>query len=181
MGTTFRTGVNGENLEIAYSSAGNTSTANAGSYGITGIVSDGSGLASNYSVTLTAGTLTVTQAILTGNATTQDALNMAKQGKLTIGVSNISGLLNGDTLTTFLSTAEYFITVGQNKYVFVPSTVTTSGSSITVSYSLKNPALATSLAAELGDNTSAATAVRAGFYMESLNYKHPPTNKRTYQ
>jgi hypothetical protein len=170
LGTTFLTGVNGENLGIAYSSTGNTSTANAGSYDITGIVSDGTGLASNYIVTLTSGTLTVSQAILTGNATTQDALNMAKQGKLTISVSNVSGLLNGDTLATFLSTAEFYITVGENKYVFVPSTVTTSESSITVSYSLKNPALATSLAAELGDNTSAATAVNAGFYMESLNY-----------
>lgn len=170
LGTTFLTGVSGENLGIAYSSDGNTSTANAGNYGITGLVSDGSGLASNYTVTLTSGTLTVSRAILTGNATTQDALNMAKQGKLTISVSNVSGLLNGDTLTTFLSTAEFYITVGENKYVFVPSTVTTSESSITVSYSLKNPALATSLAAELDDSTSATTAVSAGFYMESLNY-----------
>jgi hypothetical protein len=120
LGTTFLTGVNGENLGIAYSSTGNTSTANAGSYDITGIVSDGTGLASNYIVTLTSGTLTVSQAILTGNATTQDALNMAKQGKLTISVSNVSGLLNGDTLATFLSTAEFYITVGENKYVFVP-------------------------------------------------------------
>jgi hypothetical protein len=48
--------------------------------------------------------------------------------------------------------------------------VTTSGSSITITYSLRDSALAASLAAELADNTSAATAVSAGFLMESLNY-----------
>ncbi len=112
----------------------------------------------------------MSQAILTGNATTQDALNLAKQGKLTITVSNVAGLLNGDTLANFLSTAEYYITVGLNKCVFVPTSVATSGSSITVAYSLKNSELVASLAGELDDNTSGATAVSAGFYMESLNY-----------
>jgi hypothetical protein len=170
LGTTIDKGVNGETLAIAYDSAGNTVLANAGSYPITGVVSDGSGLASNYAVTLTPGTLTVTQATITGNATTQDALNMAKQGKLTITISNVAGLLNGDTLLDFLSTAEYYITVGANKYAFVPTTVTTLGSNITVAYTLKNSALVTQLAAELADNTSGATAVASGFSMESLNY-----------
>jgi hypothetical protein len=169
-GSTINTGVNGENLAIAYDSIGNTVTANVGSYAITGVVSDGTGLASNYAVTLNPGTLAVTQAILTGNATTQDALNMAKQGKLTITISNVAGLLNGDTLLNFLNTAEYYITVGANKYAFVPTTVTTSGSSITVAYTLKDSALVTQLAAELEDNTSGATAVSSGFSMESLNY-----------
>src|SRR4029077_10802891 len=59
LGSTFDTGVNGENLGIAYSSTGNTTTANVGTYDITGVVSDGTGLASNYMVTLTKGTLTV--------------------------------------------------------------------------------------------------------------------------
>jgi hypothetical protein len=115
-------------------------------------------------------TVMVAKATLTGDAATQDALNMAKQGKLNITVSNVSGLLNGDTLTTFLSTAEYFITVGANRYVFVPTAVTPSGSRITIAYTMKNSALASELAAELADNTSAATAVSAGFFMESLNY-----------
>ena len=137
---------------------------------ITGVVSDGTGLASNYTVTLTPGTLAVTRATLTGDAITQDALNMAKQGMLTITVRSVAGLLNGDTLTTFLSTAQYYITVRANKYIFVPTTVTTSGSRITITYTLRNSALAAALAAELADNTSAATAVSAGFYMESMNY-----------
>jgi hypothetical protein len=95
---------------------------------------------------------------------------MAKQGKLIITLSNISGLVRGDTLATFLSTAQYYITIGSSQYVFVPTTVTTSGTSITVSYTLKDSALASSLAAELADNTSAATAVTAGFMTESQNY-----------
>ncbi|MGA2256854.1 MAG: Ig-like domain repeat protein, partial [Thermoguttaceae bacterium] len=59
LGTTISTGVSGQNLDIAYSSSGDTTTANVGSYSITGSVTSGSGLASNYSVTLTNGALTV--------------------------------------------------------------------------------------------------------------------------
>jgi hypothetical protein len=117
---------------------------------------------------------TISKATLTGNATTQDVLNMAKQGNLTITISNVAGLVNGDTLAAVLSSGHYFITVtdgwGTREYEFLPTTVTTSGSSITITYSLKDSALATALAAELADNTSAATAVRAGFRLESQNY-----------
>jgi ELWxxDGT repeat protein len=62
LGTTINTGVNGENLDIAYSSTGNTSTAIVGSYAITGSLSNGSGQLSDYDVTLSSGTLTVTPA-----------------------------------------------------------------------------------------------------------------------
>ncbi len=61
LGTTIA-GVNGESLGITYSSTGDTATANVGTYAITGVVSDGTGLASNYDVTLTPGALTVNQA-----------------------------------------------------------------------------------------------------------------------
>ena len=60
LGTTIKTGVNGQNLDIAYASSGDTATAAVGAYPITGTVSNGSGLLSNYSVTLNPGTLTVT-------------------------------------------------------------------------------------------------------------------------
>jgi hypothetical protein len=56
---TISTGVNNETLKITYSSTGDTATAHVGKYAITGTPSDGTGLASNYSVTLTPGTLTV--------------------------------------------------------------------------------------------------------------------------
>jgi hypothetical protein len=69
LGTTFNTGVNGENLSIAYSSGGNTTTSNVGTYDITGVVSDGTGLLSNYTVALTNGVLTVTKATTTTEIT----------------------------------------------------------------------------------------------------------------
>src|SRR5208337_1753114 len=61
LGTTINTGVNGENLDIAYSSTGDTATAQVvGSpYAITGVLSDGTGKLSDYMVTLKSGALTV--------------------------------------------------------------------------------------------------------------------------
>jgi len=59
---TFNTGIKGQNLAISYRSTGNTTTTRVGTYDITGVVSDGTGPASDYSVTLTNGTLTVTKA-----------------------------------------------------------------------------------------------------------------------
>src|SRR5208282_4528355 len=56
---TISTGVNGENLAIAYGSAGDTATAAVGSYPIMATLSSGSGTLSNYSVTLIDGSLTV--------------------------------------------------------------------------------------------------------------------------
>ena len=67
------TGVNGEYFNIAYSSTGNTPTANAGTYDIKGLLSNGTGLQSNYIVTLKPGTLTVNQLSIGGVATTQSA------------------------------------------------------------------------------------------------------------
>ncbi len=61
---TIATGVNGENLSIAYVSTGDTGTAHAGTYAITGSVTGGTGLASDYTVSLTSGTLTVNPAAL---------------------------------------------------------------------------------------------------------------------
>ena len=58
---TITTGVNGENLDIAYSSTGDTTTAHVGSYAITATLSNGTGLATDYTVTLNNGTLTVNQ------------------------------------------------------------------------------------------------------------------------
>jgi hypothetical protein len=62
LGTTISTGVNDENLRITYSSVGDTSTANLGSYDITGTLSNGTGQLDDYDVTLTDGTLTVDRA-----------------------------------------------------------------------------------------------------------------------
>jgi hypothetical protein len=40
-----------------------------------------------------------------------------------------------------------------------------------VNYTLKNSSLQSQLSNELADNTSGSTAVVAGFYIESTNYK----------
>jgi hypothetical protein len=170
LGTTFHTGVNGENLSIVYSSLGNTVLASAGTYDITGIVSDGTGLASNYLVTLIPGTLTVTKATLTGQASTQDALNMAKQGKLIITISNLDGFLNGDSLADFLSTARFYLTIGANKYEFVPTATVAVDGSLILTYSLKNSSLLQQMGDALAGANSGANAIEAGLFMESTNY-----------
>jgi hypothetical protein len=61
LGTTVNTGVNGQNLAIAYSSTGDTNVVHAGKYAITATLSSGTGLLSDYAVTLVSGTLTVNQ------------------------------------------------------------------------------------------------------------------------
>jgi hypothetical protein len=58
---TFATGVGSQTLALTYASTGNTGVANVGTFAITGTVANGTGLASNYSVTLTNGTLAVGQ------------------------------------------------------------------------------------------------------------------------
>src|SRR5262249_46841841 len=60
--TTITTPFNNETLDISYSSTGDTATADVNTYLITGNLSDGTGSASNYSVTLNPGTLTVNPA-----------------------------------------------------------------------------------------------------------------------
>ena len=59
LGTTIVTGVNGQNLAITYSSTGDTATAHVNTYPITGVLANGTGLTSDYTVTLIHGTLTV--------------------------------------------------------------------------------------------------------------------------
>ncbi len=57
---TVTTGVNSENLAITYSSTGDSASAAVGTYAITGVLSSGTGLLSDYNTTLQNGTLTVT-------------------------------------------------------------------------------------------------------------------------
>ena len=98
LSATISTGVNGENLGISYSSIGDTDFASVGSYAITGTLVSGTGLASNYSVTLNNGTLTVTPAPLTITANNQ---TMVYGGTLPPLTATFTGLVNGDTPATF--------------------------------------------------------------------------------
>ncbi|MBS0267328.1 MAG: Ig-like domain repeat protein [Planctomycetes bacterium] len=56
------TGVGSETIYVSESSTGDTATANVGTYDITGVAADGTGLASNYDLAITNGTLTVEKA-----------------------------------------------------------------------------------------------------------------------
>ena len=96
---TISTGINGENLDIAYSSSGDTSTADVASYAITGSVSNGTGLLSNYSVTLINGSLAVTQAAahitVTGYSGVYDGNAHGATGSATgVQGEDLSSLLN---------------------------------------------------------------------------------------
>jgi len=142
---------------------------NVGSYAIT----QGSlGLSDNYDLSFVDADLEITHAILTGDATTQDALNMAKQGLLEVTVTSIEGFVNGENSDVFLSSATFWITIEGTKYEFEPTSVTKlSDTSISISYKLKNSALQENLAEALELATSGATALEAGFSMESTNYR----------
>jgi hypothetical protein len=96
---TISTGINGENLAIAYTSAGDAATAHVGSYAITGALGDGTGLMSDYSVTLINGTLTVNPKALTVTAADEsktygDTVTFAETEFTHVG------LINGDTVTS---------------------------------------------------------------------------------
>ena len=60
LGTSVATGIQVEKLAIAYSSPGDTATAPAGTYPITGTLSNATGMLGDYKPTLLPGTLTVT-------------------------------------------------------------------------------------------------------------------------
>jgi streptogramin lyase len=115
------------------------------------------------------------QTEVSGDVTTQAALNIAKRGNFNITISNITGLASGD-LAAALSGAQFYLTVGGNLYAFDPTMVTISGSNVTITTQLKDSDLATSLATELSDNTSAATAVTAGLEIVSEYYTFTDAN-----
>ena len=92
LGTTINTGVDAQNLDIAYSSTGNVATAPVGTYSIAGIVSNGTGMAGDYIVTLNSGTLTVNKATLTVTAVNASRLYGVANPTLT---DTITGYVNG--------------------------------------------------------------------------------------
>jgi hypothetical protein len=94
LGTTLNTGVNGENLSIAYHSTGDSNTAHVSTYAITGVVSDGTGLVNDYAVTLVPGILTVNKKPLT---VTADGATKVYGAALPHLTDHITGFVNGDT------------------------------------------------------------------------------------
>jgi hypothetical protein len=101
---TFDTGINGENLAITYASSGNTATAQVGTYNINGSVSNGTGLASDYTVSLTNGTMTVNPATLT---ITANSTSKTYGQVITFAGSEFTatGLVNGNAVTSVTLTS----------------------------------------------------------------------------
>ncbi|MFM7071844.1 MAG: beta strand repeat-containing protein, partial [Planctomycetota bacterium] len=94
--STFSTGVGTQTLSLTYASAGNTGSADAGSYALTATAANSTGLVSNYDVAVTNGKLTVGRRPVTlnvgnvtiayGNTTTFASL----PGSLSTGVGTQS-------------------------------------------------------------------------------------------
>ena len=108
----FATGINDESLDITYSSVGNTPTAHVSTYAITGVVSDGTGLASDYNVMLTPGTLTVNPAPISftiGNDTHAfgSTANLAGDLPATF-MTNVNGQTLGITYSSVGNTTTAF-------------------------------------------------------------------------
>jgi Ca2+-binding RTX toxin-like protein len=109
--SSFNTGINGETLDITYSSGGDTSVATAGIYAITGVISSGVGIASNYAVTLTNGSLTVlgsgvsvvgTELWIIGGPTSNDNVQVNPVGASATGSTgvHVQATLNGVNSST---------------------------------------------------------------------------------
>ena len=112
-------------------------------------------------------------ATLTGLATTQSALNIAKQGALVFSLNSVTGMVNGDTLVSLLSSMSFTLKIGGNIYAFAPSVAIdthgdgdASNDTVVVTYSLKNGGDAGQLACDLqafniSDGTASTSASNA--------------------
>ena len=119
--STIATGVGSQNLAIAYNSIGDTGAAQEGTYPITGVLSNGTGLAANYNVSLTNGTLTVNDAPLSATGTAVTATEGAAFSNVQVGTltdaagsysnpSNLSATINWGDSTA--ATAATLVEVG---------------------------------------------------------------------
>ncbi len=102
------TGVNGETLKVTESSAGDTATANVGTYAITGVLANGSGSATNYAITISNGTLTVNAAsvaasILLLDSTGSGALNDSGNGIITVGSTGVIAVASTSSTSVVVS------------------------------------------------------------------------------
>ncbi|MDB5330318.1 MAG: hypothetical protein JWP03_1469, partial [Phycisphaerales bacterium] len=91
LGTSIATGVNGQSLGILYNSTGDTAIAHAGGYPITGALADGTGLISDYAVTLKPGSLNVKKADATINLQSYD---VPSDGNPHTATGSVTGVFN---------------------------------------------------------------------------------------
>ena len=114
LGTTILTGVSGESLAITYTSEGNTPSAMLGTYEIAGEVSDGSGLLSNYDVTLVGGVLTVVTFQVAETTATPSGVDIRFNAPADLAVLN---LYTGDGSISQYATADLTLVDGLGQAV----------------------------------------------------------------
>ena len=134
--SSFNTGINGETLDITYSSSGDTSTAKAGTYAITGAVSNGAGLAFNYVVTLTNGSLTVlgsgvsivgTELWIVGGPTRNDNVQVNPVGTSATGSTGVqvqatlNGVYSSTTFTQSFTAINLVLYAGSDNIQLAPT------------------------------------------------------------
>jgi hypothetical protein len=165
LGTTVNTGVNGENLAITYGSSGDTASAGVGTYPITGTLGNGTGLTSDYSVTLHDGTLSVTSAgtptqlaFTTAPTSTFAGFNLDSPGGVGVSVEDSSGqVVSGDSSTVSIAIAS-----GPTGGAFIAGSVTSVAASngvATFTHLAFNLSGTYTLRASDGSLTAASTTV----------------------
>jgi mucin-19 len=189
LGTTISTGVNGETLEIAYASTGDSATANVGSYAITGTLSNGTGLLSNYSVVLSNGTLTVNPYALSytigsDSQTYGSPANLANNlpAMINTGVNgetlDIAYASTGDTATANVGSYAISGTLSNGGGLLSNYSVTLTGGTLTVNpyaftYTIANDSQAYGVPANLAADLPAT--VSTGVNGETLSIAYAST------
>ncbi|MFL6314857.1 MAG: MBG domain-containing protein [Terriglobales bacterium] len=109
---------NGDNITASFTTVADPTTSNVGSYAITPVLSDPTNKLSNYAVSLTNGTLTITQVPLTVTANNASRVYGDPNPAFT---GTIAGLVNGDNITFSATSAGPTAAVGT--YPIVPTLV----------------------------------------------------------
>jgi uncharacterized delta-60 repeat protein len=95
--------------------------------------------AGNDDYNAASGTVTdvITQATLAGFATTQNALNIAKQGYMNVNISGITGFVGSDTIASVFGSMTFQLTIGANVYTFQPIVTVVSSTEVHLAYTLR--------------------------------------------
>jgi 6-phosphogluconolactonase (cycloisomerase 2 family) len=126
---------NGDNITASYTSVADP-TSNVGSYAITPVLSDPTNKLSNYAVSLTNGTLTITQVPLTVTANNTSRVYGDPNPAFT---GTITGLVNGDNITFSATSAGPTAAVGT--YPIVPALVDPAGKLVNYTLASNNGTL----------------------------------------
>ncbi len=126
---------NGDNITATFTTVADV-TSNVGTYAVTPVLSDPGNQLSNYAVTITNGTLTITAVPLT--VTTNNASRVYGDPNPTF-TGTITGLLNGDNITATYFSADPTAAVGT--YPIVPTLVDPNGKLVNYTVTSSNGTL----------------------------------------